>query len=109
MCRRSLCGCRFFFNDTATTEIYTLSLHDALPICRRRVLARNALVHHEDGVVSTVSARLDVGIQRVALPSPIDDVAIAVTPGRQLHDLFPDSTDGFHLASVQGPVVDVAR
>src|SRR2546427_12219562 len=25
----------FFFNDTATTEIYTLSLHDALPICAR--------------------------------------------------------------------------
>src|SRR5437667_1929884 len=25
----------FFFNDTATTEIYTLSLHDALPIWRR--------------------------------------------------------------------------
>ena len=24
----------FFFNDTATTEIYTLSLHDALPICQ---------------------------------------------------------------------------
>src|SRR2546426_2289650 len=35
----------FFFNDTATTEIYTLSLHDALPIsCRcwrlRRILKR---------------------------------------------------------------------
>src|SRR3712207_8495960 len=27
----------FFFNDTATTEIYTLSLHDALPICRAHV------------------------------------------------------------------------
>src|SRR5690242_21611196 len=26
----------FFFNDTATTEIYTLSLHDALPICASR-------------------------------------------------------------------------
>src|SRR3712207_6976412 len=26
----------FFFNDTATTEIYTLSLHDALPICSER-------------------------------------------------------------------------
>ncbi len=25
----------FFFNDTATTEIYTLSLHDALPICKQ--------------------------------------------------------------------------
>src|SRR5258705_8374028 len=35
----------FFFNDTATTEIYTLSLHDALPICRlpgRGVCGREA-------------------------------------------------------------------
>src|SRR3712207_9023301 len=37
MCTRSglvVCAyiCFFFFNDTATTEIYTLSLHDALPI-----------------------------------------------------------------------------
>src|SRR2546428_13171500 len=30
----------FFFNDTATTEIYTLSLHDALPISRRRCSQR---------------------------------------------------------------------
>src|SRR3712207_8261129 len=28
----NLLSCFFFFNDTATTEIYTLSLHDALPI-----------------------------------------------------------------------------
>src|SRR2546429_9081183 len=28
----ALCCFFFFFNDTATTEIYTLSLHDALPI-----------------------------------------------------------------------------
>src|SRR5688572_31054360 len=27
----------FFFTDTATTEIYTLSLHDALPICIRNI------------------------------------------------------------------------
>src|SRR5574343_2077146 len=31
LCSFFLC-CFFFFNDTATTEIYTLSLHDALPI-----------------------------------------------------------------------------
>src|SRR5260370_23412099 len=31
----SSCFFFFFFNDTATTEIYTLSLHDALPICLR--------------------------------------------------------------------------
>src|SRR6266705_5465851 len=30
----------FFFNDTATTEIYTLSLHDALPISAERCAAR---------------------------------------------------------------------
>src|SRR3712207_8065015 len=30
------CRVFFFFNDTATTEIYTLSLHDALPISRRQ-------------------------------------------------------------------------
>src|SRR2546422_8551729 len=34
LCQRILfICCFFFFNDTATTEIYTLSLHDALPIC----------------------------------------------------------------------------
>src|SRR2546430_4877762 len=31
----------FFFNDTATTEIYTLSLHDALPICHLTALLRH--------------------------------------------------------------------
>src|SRR2546429_4438417 len=32
MMRGLICNFFFFFNDTATTEIYTLSLHDALPI-----------------------------------------------------------------------------
>src|SRR5438309_5988763 len=36
----------FFFNDTATTEIYTLSLHDALPISRK-VSAEVDLVHQQ--------------------------------------------------------------
>src|SRR3712207_8670539 len=36
----------FFFNDTATTEIYTLSLHDALPISGRVPRAR---APHADG------------------------------------------------------------
>src|SRR5208337_2474325 len=40
----SCCSTFFFFNDTATTEIYTLSLHDALPISlsRREKLATKA-------------------------------------------------------------------
>src|SRR3712207_8032621 len=35
----------FFFNDTATTEIYTLSLHDALPIFRHRHMPAEQLQH----------------------------------------------------------------
>src|ERR1041385_5853116 len=35
----------FFFNDTATTEIYTLSLHDALPIWLAEPLAQHAHLH----------------------------------------------------------------
>src|SRR5258707_13712374 len=35
MCRPYMFFSFFFFNDTATTEIYTLSLHDALPISFR--------------------------------------------------------------------------
>src|SRR5256885_6917643 len=35
----------FFFNDTATTEIYTLSLHDALPISRDRRWNARLRVH----------------------------------------------------------------
>src|SRR3712207_6926526 len=52
----------FFFNDTATTEIYTLSLHDALPICNRyhcRVATTEAMCKPAMTTVSAtvVSAR----------------------------------------------------
>src|SRR3712207_7632298 len=40
VCLRSTCY--FFFNDTATTEIYTLSLHDALPISSRARSTRSS-------------------------------------------------------------------
>src|SRR3712207_7221633 len=46
----------FFFNDTATTEIYTLSLHDALPI-----YPRGGLVDQVDRLVGKV-AILDVAV-----------------------------------------------
>src|SRR5215510_4700495 len=39
----------FFFNDTATTEIYTLSLHDALPISSRRPARRFGCCHRGSG------------------------------------------------------------
>src|SRR4026208_2643111 len=49
----SLCGRRcllssfFFFNDTATTEIYTLSLHDALPILHQVAIGDERVHRHQ--------------------------------------------------------------
>src|SRR5260370_4213226 len=51
MRRRHLLLIVFFFNDTATTEIYTLSLHDALPIYRLSLAAQR--------LVSAVVLRCD--------------------------------------------------
>src|SRR6202021_698539 len=45
--------CLFFFNDTATTEIYTLSLHDALPISYEVGIE----AHKLDGVAVKVYSR----------------------------------------------------
>src|ERR1039458_2932655 len=46
-----------FLNDAATTEIYTLSLHDALPISTRRMPSRRLnvrIVHHQDFRISAL-------------------------------------------------------
>src|SRR3712207_9257932 len=40
----------FFFNDTATTEIYTLSLHDALPIWLQRIFIRIRIAEDFQGL-----------------------------------------------------------
>src|SRR5256885_15645597 len=46
----------FFFNDTATTEIYTLSLHDALPIWCRRTWTRGGRRRRWTGGRSSTAA-----------------------------------------------------
>src|SRR5256885_3917355 len=48
----------FFFNDTATTEIYTLSLHDALPIFHAKAHAGVALVGLDVDVAGAVARGL---------------------------------------------------
>src|SRR2546429_9953077 len=67
-------GFFFFFNDTATTEIYTLSLHDALPISSasaagavpgsRRVAARPRVAAARLNVLKSRSAGLRVWVDR---------------------------------------------
>src|SRR3712207_7321480 len=52
----------FFFNDTATTEIYTLSLHDALPIYGKLVrVARTARISKRSAAVTAPSSGGEVG------------------------------------------------
>src|SRR2546430_16515455 len=60
----------FFFNDTATTEIYTLSLHDALPISLSGLnrLEASVAYAHPDVLVSTdwvVGRRADPAVRLI--------------------------------------------
>src|SRR3712207_7185376 len=55
--------CFFFFNDTATTEIYTLSLHDALPILEvdvELVVVRDERLREGAAVARLEHGRLDL-------------------------------------------------
>ena len=72
----------FFFNDTATTEIYTLSLHDALPI------SRNTVVQPEDFPSSPCPAE----IFRVGEKAKVD------MNGRELGDSNGRNADGRVMA-----------
>src|SRR3712207_7189897 len=52
----------FFFNDTATTEIYTLSLHDALPIFARPRPLAALRRRHGEAVEPGAHRHLDLGL-----------------------------------------------
>src|SRR3712207_4976852 len=54
----------FFFNDTATTEIYTLSLHDALPLVRNVDFPHVADVHVLQSGGETVYHAIDSHLKR---------------------------------------------
>src|SRR5256885_13109560 len=62
----------FFFNDTATTEIYTLSLHDALPIFLR------ALLEEAAGLVTYCAVRDPAAIGQLWPHAVGDRVALSV-------------------------------
>src|SRR2546422_6640452 len=56
------CSSFFFFNDTATTEIYTLSLHDALPISPRPALQRREQLCRESSPRKRAGTTMGAGI-----------------------------------------------
>src|SRR3712207_6985543 len=67
-------GLFFFFNDTATTEIYTLSLHDALPILDAGPwLARSGLVPESTAVAAGEEAAWSGFVERLSAPHPVQD------------------------------------
>src|SRR3712207_8215507 len=82
----------FFFNDTATTEIYTLSLHDALPISVNAVASRISLPGH-------VSREDLLSCARVAL----------VEVARRFDPSAGASFPTYALARLQGAVLDELR
>src|SRR5258708_36247868 len=79
----------FFFNDTATTEIYTLSLHDALPILavRRHSVADHSFAH------LPVCERLDHSVLQRVAPDP--------TVWLDGHPFLPRSEE--HTSELQSP------
>src|SRR2546428_7466054 len=69
----------FFFNDTATTEIYTLSLHDALPISLRRLLySKICIVGNGVGVTHARHQQSKRDRKSTRLNSSHDQISYAV-------------------------------
>src|SRR2546427_12147790 len=86
----------FFFNDTATTEIYTLSLHDALPICdgapgSKRVCSRGPRCRCDAGAAAGRAAR--AGHRRRGRPAR-GAAAVPVAGGLSRGGGFPRGDDG---------------
>src|SRR2546422_5584071 len=88
----------FFFNDTATTEIYTLSLHDALPISP---VGFGRAMGDQD---SQIGRRLDVDV--VGADREFGDDP---QPVRALHDALADRRSEEHTSELQSRLHLVCR
>src|SRR5256886_16061690 len=97
----------FFFNDTATTEIYTLSLHDALPILtvaerEARVVGRHhlpecwkrAVVQFHHHALQRRERRGDLEQMQVHAPARPEQRARGDTEGEGIADLSGGAGDG---------------
>ena len=84
----------FFFNDTATTEIYTLSLHDALPICDRPSPLRGLVMFTITiGIVFTALPRISVDLSNLSTGE--------VSPWGVVAGLLSSAAFAMYLVSMQ--------
>src|SRR5256885_9318246 len=94
----------FFFNDTATTEIYTLSLHDALPIPVARKSAAS-----EPATIGSASGR---GKKPSAATSCDSSVFMQITPANatpRCARMQPSARSEEHTPELQSPCNLVCR
>src|SRR5207244_5259351 len=89
----------FFFNHTATTEIYTLSLHDALPIFK---LADQLPQRHVARAVERDRFLPERGVEQHAPGHPIPDRPTCEQRLRPRPEARPLETHGHHDATVIG-------
>src|SRR3712207_4749906 len=98
----------FFFNDTATTEIYTLSLHDALPILQERMSIRDQQDMTPRSLINpkSISAAIEYFFGRGELSQVVDQTnpLAQLTHERRLSALGPGGLNrkraGFEVRDV---------
>src|SRR2546430_17159167 len=82
----------FFFNDTATTEIYTLSLHDALPICMQNdVLLGQAPEHSNDFPLN--GGLIGLNLTTVKIGAVVGDGELEIAHGKQVISFSDQSSE----------------
>ena len=91
----------FFFNDTATTEIYTLSLHDALPIQPSKELA--GIIGTDESTRGEVTKKVWEYIKKHDLQNP--DNRRQIVPDEKLSKVFgnKEPIDMMKLAGILTP------
>src|SRR5712672_2165429 len=99
----------FFFNDTATTEIYTLSLHDALPISSLDVrhVSEGAAATFPNGChVAEVELDPDTGVIAVVKYSCVNDFGTVINPMIVEGQLHGGAVQGIGQALMEMTVYD---